>query len=271
MKDRKALWKTSTVAAMLTAGFVSTNAAAQAPGAGAGDFLQAVNETSGVVKLQFFPANVPAGKDVRPSLSACMSPKEAVRWPMDPRVAGEIRLQQMGGNGCEDPPQVACERAIARAPGMQYVAVRGDGKGCGLFPMPAPAPVLMAGSGNQMCGPSGAWAPLTFTNRDPKRAMWVTVYNWNIGLKPNEIRAAACWLPGESRMACLDPGRIILKAEMTEPTDASRPAFNCSGRMTCDTRMDTNDLVHQSQQPLGGLRVDLYPNGNNCYWGKITR
>src|SRR5258706_2883162 len=201
MQARKSDSKTI-AAVLLAAGFMAANAAAQAPRGSApdgGDFLEAVNETQGMVKLEFTPG--PPGRGGRAQLMACMTPKQAVRWALDPKAsAGELRLQVMRGPSCDDPQQPVCTQAINRVPGLQYVTLRGEGNKCGVFPMPAPAQRgLQAGAGgNQLCGPTGVWAPLTFTNKDPKRGMWVTVYNWNPGLKPNEIRAAACWLPGES-------------------------------------------------------------------------
>lgn len=65
-------------------------------------------------------------------------------------------------------------------------------------------------------------------------------------------------------MACLDPSRQILQAEMYEPGRAGL----CRGTQTCKTRMDAR-LPPQNLQPVLGSSVELHPNGTNCYWSKI--
>lgn len=257
---------------LLAVASVSAHALAQKPPAAApapNDFLQAVNETKGTVRVEFLRPTAPGSRDAYRQASACLGPKESVYWPLASPI-GKVRMQVMRGTQCDDGQPVACERSIDRVPGLQYVSLRGEGGQCGIFPMPAPASGGLKSAGNQMCGSSGTWAPLTFTNRDPKRAMWVTVYNVNTGLAPNAKSMWGCWLPGETRMACVNPTRVILQAEMTGRTDAGQPAPNCNASVTCKTRMEAR-LKPQHLQPPSGARVDLHPNGNNCYWDHVKQ
>jgi hypothetical protein len=219
---------------MFAAAFVATHAAAQAPQPKGppGDFLDAVNETPSSVKLEFFPANAPAGPGARAQMMACMSPKQTLRWPLAPETPlGRIRMQVMGGKGCDEPPQkVVCERSIERAPGLQYVTLRGEGNNCGVFPMPPPTGGMLQ-AGHTCAGP---WSPVTITNTDKYRAVWITFHKWTPRVWPSEVLAAACWLPGETRMTCRDPETTTVRAEVTQS------AGNCNGRVACDKHKDFN-------------------------------
>jgi hypothetical protein len=258
--------------AVLAIASLSAPALAQvagAPGAAPSDFLQATNDTQATVRVEYLRASAPGARDAYRQASACLGPKESVYWPLASPV-GKVRLQVMRGNECGDAQPVACEHAIDRVPGLQYVSLRGEGRQCGIFPMPAPASGGLKAARDELCGASGTWVPLTFTNRDPKRAMWVTVYNVNTGLAPNSKAMWGCWLPGERRMACVNPTRVILQAEMTGRTDAGAPAPNCNASVTCKTTMDTS-LKRKNHMPPNGATVDLYPNGRNCYWDHVKQ
>jgi hypothetical protein len=241
MQNRKVGPKTSAVAVMFAAAFVATHAAAQAPqskgppGGPPGDFIDAVNETPSSVKLEFFPTNAPAGPDARAQMMACMGPKQTVRWPLGPETpVGKIRMQVMGDNGCDGPQQkVVCERSIERAPGLQYVTLRGEGRNCGVFPMPAPPGGDMLKL-SQACGPTGHWSPLTIRNKDEKQALWLTVYEDRHIIEGGQrILAAACWLPGETRMACVDRRNLVLRVEMTSRDKGHSRSTSCSEPVTC--------------------------------------
>lgn len=252
----------------LLALLVSTSAAAQAPApvAAPNDFLILKNDSAATVQVELLRPVAPGSREAYAQVSACLDAQQSVYWPLASPV-GRIRMQAMRGKECGKDQPATCELSIDRAPGMRSVSLKVP---CAIVPAPLPPQGALKAGGNRMCGDTGNWAPLTFTNKDPKRAMWLTVYTWHSGLAPFPIRMSGCWLPGERRMACLDPRRVVLQAEMTQGQN-NQPAVNCNGPVTCKTRMDTDrrSLKPQHLQPPNGQTVDLHPNGTNCYWDYI--
>ena len=271
MQKRNAARKTPAVAMMLAAAFAATHAAAQAPApkgppAGPPDFLDAVNETASSVKLEFFSANTPPGPDARAHMMACMSPKQTLRWPLAPETpVGRIRMQVMGGNGCDEPQKVVCERSIDRVPGLQYITLRGEGNNCGVFPMPAPARGGMLQAAGD-CGPSGVWAPLTIKNTT-NYGVWATLYENVHRMGGPPILYAACWMPYETRMACVEKRKYIVRAQVVG-NERWAVAKSCSERVYRDTNYRGQihgALVDMGANPNGFLLTMTCP-GHECRW-----
>ena len=222
------------------------------------DFLQAVNETTGTATLELFDAGE-ATPGKRPRMYACLKRGESVRWRIDrdtPR--GEIRLQVMQGDRCEEPPRIACEHVIDRAPGLRYVALRGEGRKCGVFAMPGPAAGTLQAS--EFCG--FPWSPLTIDNQSDTAAAWVTKYD-----EAGQILYAACWLPLEKRMACVERRKLRIRVQLTR--DPSRGpgarAQSCSEPVICDTewaywlREATKFTVFMEKWSSYGYQLTLLP------------
>ena len=121
----------------------------------------------------------------------------------------------------------------------------------------APAPhtpgmgLLKADAG---CGSSGTWAPITITNASWDRSAWVTFYENTSGGFFGDgppIVYAWCWLPGETRMACVEKRNYIIRAEMLGPPGWLQAAKDCSLGKSCDTNGD-------SRTP-DGARIDMGP------------
>ena len=131
---------------------------------------------------------------------------------------------------------------------------------------PAPhSPGLGLLKGNQDCGPTGAWAPLTITNTDSYRAAWVTFYDNRAGAS-GDIMYAACWNPGETRMACVDKINYAVRAEMVWRT-VWVAARDCSdGTVTCDTqwRWSKGGLVDMSSGNAKSISIGY--DGWQCRW-----
>jgi hypothetical protein len=271
MQFGKRIRNTSAFAVMFTAAFAANHAAAQpseqkGPQGGAPrDFLDAVNETQSSVKLEFFTANTPPGPDARAHMMACMSPKQTLRWPLAPETpVGRIRMQVMGGNGCDEPKQkILCERSIDRAPGLQYVSLRGEGNNCGVFPMPAPARGMLQAASD--CGPRGVWAPLTIKNKT-NYGVWVTMYHNTAprAFGGPEILYAACWMPHETRMACVDKKNYIIRAQFTG-NERWGNAKSCSERVYRDTEIRYGFLLDMNRWSEGYMISAICP-GHECRW-----
>ena len=228
----------------------------------AADYLVAVNETPGMVIVEL----VPQGKNPQRGEHACLAPKTSVRWPaMNPAAPTMIRMKMISG-ACNGAHRVDCERAIPYAAGMRRVLLRGEGKGCGVFPMKDEAPAEPRGlktgaAGNQLCGPSNVWAPLTFTNRYARNAVWVTITNKNRSSNMPDPQRAGCWLPNETRLACIDPTTIELMAEVEDG-----PVCAAHLRVLCKTTHETR-LEPQPRQPPAGAFVHIR---DDCKWTEIA-
>ena len=219
--------------------------------------LELKNETSEPVRVDLLD---PKGQSAE---LACLGPGGNMRWASVPRNTAQIRMQAFRGECMK--PQVGCQFAIPYASGLTFAVLRGEGRKCGIFPMPEPAPPMLKGAAaaNQMCGPTNAWAPLTFRNAFPNRAMWVTIENINRSSNRPNPRRAACFGPNEVRMHCIDPTTINLRAEVQDTPYCAR-----SSAVICDTNVETQ-LAPQPQQPPAGAFVELRPNGNGCQWTRI--
>jgi len=235
-------------AAMLASALLSTTVLAQRqsvpPPASGGDFLHATNESSYLAKLEVFAADDPRGPDSRPRMMACLQPKAGVRWDLGPSIAhATLRFQLVKGTVCDGKAPVACERSLPRAPGMRHIALRGDGGGCGVSPMAAPREgPLKAGN------PCGApWVPFTIVNTDRTWALWATMYD-----QGKNIMYAACWMPGETRMACVDKRDYWVRAEMVGRSN-EQAAKSCSEMKRCDT--GEVKLGHRPNAPLSAWQA----------------
>ena len=220
----------------------------KAPAPAAEDFLEALNETPRTVRLELLPARDAAGGPREALMMACIKQGGRIRWTMEPQARTRIRMQMLEGDSCGEKQAVACQFAIDRAPELQYVTLRGEGRKCGVFPMPPPK-LLKAGA-DQPCGPTGHWVPLTITNWSPALAIWMTMYENRSGPPPlfddgPPILASGCWLPGVTRMACVDRRNMILRAEALG-NDFYRPAASCSERKQRDTGIKYGKLVDMS-------------------------
>jgi hypothetical protein len=207
-------------------------ALAQRPAAPGGDYLTAVNESGGTVRLELLSAGAPQA-NARAQMMACLAPKAAVRWELgsDPAAAnGIVRLQMMRGDTCDEQQPVVCEHSLPRAPGLRHVALRGEGGRCGVSLAAAPpVGLLKAGPCN------GPWVPLTISNQNPNWGLWATLYE-STEFSQRKILYAACWKPGETRMACVDQRNYVVRAEMTGPMGNESVARNCSGPVKLDTQ-----------------------------------
>jgi len=239
------------------AGLLCHDAAAQlakrdAKGPPPAESLEIKNETSEPVRVDLLGPKGDAAE------IACLAPGGSMRWPSVPSTTAKIGMQVFRGECMK--PQVACQHAIPYAAGLRYAVLRGEGRKCGIFPM-EPPPLLQSGaSGNQMCGSSNAWTPVTFTNRYPDRAVLITITSVNRSSNLPDPTRAACWGPGVTRMACIDPGTVRLMAEVEEGTVCA-PNL----RVLCKTTME-QPIRPQNQMPPAGGFVEIRPNGANCYW-----
>ena len=220
------------------------------------DYLEAVNESAGTVKVEYFPAS--AERDAGPQAMACLDANQGVRWSVDAAPGGRIRMQAMRGPQCEDRLQVACQREVPRAPGVRLVALRGN---CAIVARPAPpGGALKAGAD---CGPSGAWAPVTIRNEYGAYSIWVTFYRVN-QLLPNTIVGAGCWDPNETRMACVEKTDMLVRMEVQcagydDFTHRCVVTKSCKGRTICDTG---RAWTFQRQYSGGPVRVNTKTNPN---------
>jgi len=254
MQARKA--STQAAAVALAAAFLSTGAFAQSrpqpPAPAPGDFLNAVNETPGTVRVELFAAGDVPGKDARARMMACLQPKAAVHWKLGPASANaRVRMQMIQGDTCDEKQRVACEQSFPLTPGLQHVALRGDGRSCGMSPIPAPAGGMLKAGGNP-CG--GPWVPLTIVNQDTKWALWATMYD--VDRTFPKILYSACWMPGETRMACVDKHNYYVRAEMVGRSN-ERAATGCSELKRCDTLPDGKPLQHG---PTGNAPLNSAPS-----------
>ena len=255
--------------------FVSTVAVAQptaapsapVPGPVPTDFLQVMNEAAAAVKVEFFPGNVLPRDGVRPLFMSCVNPKQAVYWPLEMKTGeGTIRAQmtrapECGGQGFD---QVACTSQIQRTPRLRHVAVRSNGKACAIEATSAPAGASL--KSDKECGPTGHWAPLTIENKT-EHGLWVTVYEnkrgaWGGG---PPILAAACWMPREKRMACVDKRKLILRAEATNNNPNRARARSCSERVYRDTDIMGGFLLDMGRWNQG-YYVSYSCYGHECRW-----
>ena len=123
------------IAATLAAALLSTGALAQRqsppphPAPAGDDFLQAVNETRGTVKLELFAASDDPARGARAHMMACLQPQAGVRWDLGSATANSpnarVRLRVMQGDNCDEKQQVVCEHSIPRGPGLRHLALRG--------------------------------------------------------------------------------------------------------------------------------------------------
>ena len=114
--------------ATLAIALLSAGALAQTPGRPdkpkMGIDLVVLNDTSMLAYVE----TQPSGQ------LACLEPGNSVKWTMPPNAPASIDFRMLRGK-CNAPKEASCTaRPLNYDPKMKRLLLRGDGKGCGIFP-----------------------------------------------------------------------------------------------------------------------------------------